>query len=759
MTILCIAIALTLITVMFTLFSSYFKTMRNLAESIDPWHCEINGLTKEQADSLAQNESITDMQFTEKENDDTSSITRINFKKNIGDADETVKKALLSAGVTENEIESEDIGYYLNDSLLKAEFIGDDAKFSYLQTFAIFYIVVLFLIACCRLVIDTSFEISSKDRIKQFGILRSIGATKKQIVSVMTWEGVYLSIVGIPLGILSGYGVSYLICRLILSTKILEVFGIKSNLLTFGISLPMVAVTAVTGLVWVMLSAYGTGMRVVKKSPVDAIRFSGEKVKKVSSAVIGYKIFGLEGKLAERNVLRSRKRYIITCLSIILSITLAATFKFVIESYGNDIIASLNEDSQLLLEDGEIELYGNFSICADGKSLKRTVVDTDIEGDDGTRISMDYEKLRSELQKTGYFKDIRPNLYIFGQGNGLAVSDDYKTVYDDTENLPDNVRNVNITFLDQENYERLFSSVSDKPSYDDFKDKGVLVMSYVADDNTDINPVNTADCTSFTVTPYYGTVAEWNNGYSIFDDDSDNSDDNAYSETIEIAGTINSSDNPLWQSSNHTISMVASEEYFKKLNGGSSVIETESYGLDILASIKNDDTYADAKNYIEHSDKFSISGNIIGEQLKAKRTMSAVKIFGYSVISLIILTALINIINIISTGISDRRGEIAMLRSVGMTKRQMYKMLMVESGNYAVTAGLFSLILTMILVYLTLIVMGLMDVENLGFDIFKPMITVPIATLATFITAMVSTLIAIKRSGNENITETIKNAQ
>ena len=54
------------------------------------------------------------------------------------------------------------------------------------------------------LLIYNAFSISVSERTKQFGLLSSIGATKRQLLRSVLFEALFLSVIGIPLGILAG---------------------------------------------------------------------------------------------------------------------------------------------------------------------------------------------------------------------------------------------------------------------------------------------------------------------------------------------------------------------------------------------------------------------------------------------------------------------------------------------------------------------------------------------------------------------------
>ena len=64
-------------------------------------------------------------------------------------------------------------------------------------------------------VIRNGFAISITERLKQYGMLSSIGATKKQIKKSVYFEGFILGIIGIPLGILSGIFAIYILVNVV----------------------------------------------------------------------------------------------------------------------------------------------------------------------------------------------------------------------------------------------------------------------------------------------------------------------------------------------------------------------------------------------------------------------------------------------------------------------------------------------------------------------------------------------------------------
>ncbi|MHB8063243.1 MAG: ABC transporter permease, partial [Ruminiclostridium sp.] len=175
----------------------------------------------------------------------------------------------------------------------------------------IFGIIAAFVVVCTTVVIYNAFNISVMERIKHFGILRSIGATKSQIRHLVFKEAAIMSLISIPIGILAGF------------TGILITFNLFMDgfLGAFKIGFyPQVIIgAALLGLITVFLSAFFPARTASRVSPIDAIRGSmivkGDKIKRRSGRWAKL-IFKFEGQVAYKNIKRSRKRFYITCISL-----------------------------------------------------------------------------------------------------------------------------------------------------------------------------------------------------------------------------------------------------------------------------------------------------------------------------------------------------------------------------------------------------------------------------------------------------------
>ena len=124
--------------------------------------------------------------------------------------------------------------------------------------------------------IYNSFSISVNERIKQFGLLSSVGATKRQLMRSILFEAASLCAVGLPIGILSGIGgiwVTFYCIR----EQLLVVFGGSGEIgLQCHVSWLSILAAGLLGFITVMISAYRPARRALKMPAIDAIRQTNE---------------------------------------------------------------------------------------------------------------------------------------------------------------------------------------------------------------------------------------------------------------------------------------------------------------------------------------------------------------------------------------------------------------------------------------------------------------------------------------------------
>ena len=171
--------------------------------------------------------------------------------------------------------------------------------------------------------IYNAFSISVSERTRQFGLLSSVGATRKQLRRMVLFEALAVSAVGIPLGILVGIG-GIGITLLLIGDKFFSIVRVDIPM-RLCVSWQAVVIAAVIALVTVLISAWIPSKRATRVSAVEAIRQSMDiKVsgRPVRTSKLAYKLFGLPGVLAGKHYKRNRKKYRTTVVSLFMSIVL-----------------------------------------------------------------------------------------------------------------------------------------------------------------------------------------------------------------------------------------------------------------------------------------------------------------------------------------------------------------------------------------------------------------------------------------------------
>lgn len=186
--------------------------------------------------------------------------------------------------------------------------------------------VLVFLIAFGSIsLIYNSFSISVSERTRQLGILKSVGATKKQIRASVLYEALVLSAVGIPAGLIvgcAGIGTTLYCLRDAFTGMLFTGSTTQMRLVLHPLAL---LTSAVVCLVTTLISAAIPARRAIRVSPIDSIRQTADvklKAKEVRTSRLTENLFGFEGTMASKNFKRNRRRYRSTVVSLFLSVVL-----------------------------------------------------------------------------------------------------------------------------------------------------------------------------------------------------------------------------------------------------------------------------------------------------------------------------------------------------------------------------------------------------------------------------------------------------
>ena len=252
-----------------------------------------------------------------------------NYKTNKKMSGEEINKV-------ENHINNLDYQFDYNNALIMVENNGFIIQYGAL--IAIIIIVCLIIVVTSVLCIRNSFEISITEKIKQYGMLRSIGATSKQIKKNVYYEAFLLGVIGIPAGAIIGIVVNYLL--VLLSNSIIKGTLPSGFELVYSFSLPAIIFAALLGIVTIYFSARKSAKKASKISPIDSIRNSEDisiKTSNLKTPKIIRSLFGIGGEISYKNLKRNKKKYKTTVLAIIISVVLFVSLASFV-SQGFDIV-------------------------------------------------------------------------------------------------------------------------------------------------------------------------------------------------------------------------------------------------------------------------------------------------------------------------------------------------------------------------------------------------------------------------------------
>ena len=641
--------------------------------------------------------------FTVDVNSDNGNVNlyvMFNKNKNIIKQSEELAKELNYNG---------DINY--NSTLLAL--YGESTYGNVMSSMGGMMIIMLSLVSIgCIIVIYNSFAISVMERKREFGLLSSIGATKKQIKKSVFYEALVVGVIGIILGILGAYiGIGTVI--LIINNLISDMLEYKLYLVTnyLFIIIPVIFMIIVIG-----VSAFIPSRRASKVSPIEAIRQNDDikiNKKKIRTSKLVLKLFGIEGEIALKNIKRNKKKYRVTIVSLFISIVLFISFS----SYMN---YTLNTASSVM---GEVPYDYRISYF----------------GDDNNKEALD--KI-NEIVKSSDVKEYVSysvgNLSIIGD---YTYSDEYLDFYNSAYG------DDGIKALNNLKYQNIYILVLDDNSYNKYKkliglDKDSVILlnrfkgvSYGNNKrvNYDIPVINSGDI---------------NVKICNFDDDEENVDTTKYcNKNINNIFVTNKSFDLIEEFSymDDFKLIVNKKLYDSILDGGTdftqfNIISDNTNNIDKLT--KELDKYNNV-NYMNIKESMKQTNNLI----------LVVKILMYGFISLVTLIGVTSVFNTISTSMALRKREFAVLRSIGLTRGGFNKMLFFESLFFGMKSLIFALPVS---IGVTILIhYSLADMVSIS-TIIIPWKAIIISIVSVFIIVLLTMMYSSSKIKKHNIIEQIR---
>lgn len=563
--------------------------------------------------------------------------------------------------------------------------------------------------------IYNSFSIAISERKKQFGILNSIGATKSQIMKLVFLEGFLVSIVGIPIGLLSGTVAIDIVFKVIKTFFKTSMFGELDLRVVFS---PIVLiVSTLVILLTIFISALIPAINAAKISPLEAIKNSSNlKVGKIKSSKLVKKIFKTEGELAYKNLRRNKGKFRITLFSLVISIV---------------IFISFNGFVDMFIEANQIN-YG--SITNDLTLYENNLLTKE-----------EVQKTIDELKKINGLKDVAIDK---GYNLNLNVHVDEKNINKD---LRESLKQSDYVDMDNSTYNfinsRLYTpgdfSISNiKLSEGKFDRKtakaenGVILVRYSYQESLAkkgkvvLSNYKVGDTLNCTITSY--------------DSDGKESEKEVKLKILAITDEILTGNNQYPETS---FGVVAYDDLIPSLGIKDDESSSNSY---YVATNQEKSTRDEVKKVAEENNLSVIDS--IDEAQKLEQTMNVMKIFVYGFIVVISLVSVTNIINTISTNINLRKREFAIIKSIGVTPQGFKKMIYMESILYGILSLLYGIPIGICMnVLMNKILEGVITVQTL-----IPYKAILICVVAIFIITFIASYIPLKKISKENIIDNIR---
>lgn len=609
--------------------------------------------------------------------------------------------------------------YILNHNVLRIMGLSDDPSdrvFNALLYSAGVIVIAIIMVGSIFLIYN-SFSISLNERMRQIGILSSVGATSKQLRNSVLFEGLCIGVVGIPAGVCLGLASIGLIISGI--TKKLSSIFYTGVSLTMDISALAIIGAAAISMITILVSAYIPARKAAKTPVMDCIRQTNEikvEAKAVRISRTTRRICGLEGTLALKNFKRNKKRYRSIVLSLALSIVL-----FVSTSA---LVTSMNHETK------QAKVVTSYDIGFGTQAM-----------DDADMLNL-YDKLKlAEGVTESSYQDVVE--YMCTVSPGELTEDYWKAAgghsSDETVKLP-----IDIQFLDDNAYLKIVKDLG-LPTEEYAGESGkIIAVGKVNDEKAegvkDLKDMFISPSMDLAVMPKASAEAgeAQNQNISV-----------TFVETVPpdsppIAGAAEQRPYSFqvmapWSMKAYLYS--ADNPADLKVKGLTFQSENPPKSEKEMKTIIQEASLTSAYTFMNTSDALEEGRNYI----------FVANVFSYTFIIMISLIAIANVFNTISTNIKLRRRELAMLRSVGMSDRDFNKMMRFECAFYGVRSLLFGLPVAIISSWM---ICKTMMVDSHRFVL--PWASIGISIISVFLVIFITMLYAVSKIKKENIIDALR---
>lgn len=547
--------------------------------------------------------------------------------------------------------------------------------------------MLLLILLTGYLIIYNVFQISVAGDVRFYGLLKTIGTTPRQLRRMIRQQAFFLSIIGIPLGLVLGWLLGKVLLPVIVSQ-------LNSIVLTTSVSPWIFVGSALFALVTVFISCLRPGRMAGRVSPVEALRYTeGSGRSKGSRKKESVSLFSV----AWANLGRSRGKTIVTILSLALAVVLLTVTITLVRGFDMNKYVSLQMATDFQIADAGYFQTGPAS-GIDEEGVSQDVIDA-VQAQGGITeggvvyrdISDVFECVTDDWYRQGkrgfYSEEELDNMmkYSARSSDGLIYDEaqlygmeDFPlsqlTVYEgDIDSLQEpGSRNIAAVYS-EDDYGKLISDSH-------WAKLGDQVTLYYVDSFEYVDPDTGEVYASTTDVPedVWDRVVRNPKDYRTI----------TYTVTAVVA--VPTSLSYRYYGNDE---FILGADTFKQDTGTDSIMYY-AFNTDDDATAAMEDFLKEYTTNVDPNYDYESKSTYI-EQFEGMRNMFAMT--GGALSLIVALVGVLNFFNAILTGITTRRREFAMLQSIGMTSKQLRRMLIIEGLLYTMGALLLALVLTLLM--------------------------------------------------------------
>lgn len=468
------------------------------------------------------------------------------------------------------------------------------------QIYQVAFILSVIVMLTCILMISSSLNSNVAERTEFFGMLRCLGATKRQIMRFVRLEGLYWCKTALPIGIIFSVVIVWIL------SAAMRVINPQwfSSMPILGISWISVIASILLGLLTVLLAARSPAKRAAKVSPLTAVSGNAGQTASFRKAA-NTTAFKIETALGIHHAKAKKKNYILMTGAFAVCITLFLTFSTLVDFMKNAFVPPVYTP--------ELSIASEANTCSISNELLEQIKQNDV-------VKRAYGRMFAyEVPAENNGKNYNANLISYEENQFRWAADSLIAGSIETVMQQENqVLFVQTGNIDVQVGDNISLTINNRPQI--VTVAGILSDSPLAR----VEGTETFFCSEATFTALTGET-----GYTIIDIQFEN---NASSEDVKAIESIFS-------------------------NGG--VI-------------------------------FSDSLSHVQQQRNLYHTF-AILVYGF--LSIIVAITIFHIMNTISMGAAAKMKEYGAMRAIGMSNRQLVKMIIAEAGTYAINGVIWGCII------------------------------------------------------------------